>query len=476
MKTSDAPHKMETSVPIGNIDSINVNILPISGRKVICGEIDISGWIVDLRSRNIFKQVVVSLDGVELNAEYGLSRHDIAFHFNNPNYYRSGFRLRRSTSDLKEGEYSLTVRAYNEKVGECYELVYQDKVIIRNSGLFARLMSLKQRVWQLMRNKILFLRGFIWAVWFPVSFLKNVVVLLISLLFLRKEVMVISLVEHIGDIVACEPVTRMLRSVHPKAHVVWITKYAYISLVSHNPGIDQTLGVTCIYEWNLLKKLKLPFQIFDLHIDQKPCTTFNIALENANDQGITLENYYSHGNILAVFLAATGLPKMDMAPEFHFEEKIMVSVPKNLVVLHTSSNEIYRNWQPEKWSDLVQRLICDGYFVAEVGLSSCVIPVHDKFLNYCGKLSLQEIAMLIKKADLFIGIDSGFAHFANAVNTPGVILLGYYRAFKKYMPYSGRYKSGANATVIQYDGYAKDIPVELVHTSAMERLQHRGCR
>ena len=263
MKTSDAPRKMETSVPFGNIDSINVNILPISGRKVICGEIDISGWVVDIRSRNIFKQVVVSLDGVEFNAECGLSRYDIAFHFNNPNYYRSGFRLRRSTSDLKEGEYRLTVRAYNEKAGDCYDLVYQDKVIIRNSGLFARLMYLKQRVWQLMRNKILFLRGLIREVGFPFSFLKNVMVLLILRWFARKDVRVISLVEHIGDIVACEPVTRMLRSVHPKAHVVWITKYAYISLVSHNPGIDQTLGVTCIYEWSLLKKLKLPFQIID---------------------------------------------------------------------------------------------------------------------------------------------------------------------------------------------------------------------
>ena len=37
---------------------------------------------------------------------------------------------------------------------------------------------------------------------------------------------------------------------------------------------------------------------------------------------------------------------------------------------------------------------------------------------------------VIKHANLFIGIDSAFAHFANATNTSAVIFLGYYRLFK----------------------------------------------
>lgn len=69
---------------------------------------------------------------------------------------------------------------------------------------------------------------------------------------------------------------------------------------------------------------------------------------------------------------------------------------------------------------------------------------------------------MIRRATLFIGIDSGPAHMANAVGTPGVILIGSYLGFKNYMPFSGSYKSGGKATIIYGNGPVSHISVERV--------------
>jgi ADP-heptose:LPS heptosyltransferase len=41
---------------------------------------------------------------------------------------------------------------------------------------------------------------------------------------------------------------------------------------------------------------------------------------------------------------------------------------------------------------------------------------------------------IIRHAVLFIGVDSGFAHVANALAIPSVLLLGRYRNFDSYLP------------------------------------------
>ncbi len=303
----------------------------------------------------------------------------------------------------------------------------------------------------------------------PFSLMKNIFLLWIQI-FRAKNVIVINLEEHVGDLVACEPVVRIVRREKPDAYLVWVTQYQNRCLVQHHPDIDFTLGVTCLHEWMCLKKTCFPFRVIDLHIDERSCSVFGTKLANKNRHGVTLENYYFHGGILEAFLMAADLPKQNLAPVFYFGKKIRRDCPEGLVVFHCASNEDCRNWRDDGWNDSARMLIEGGYAVAEVGLKPRVPIVHKNFHNYCGKLTLQEIAALIKKSKLFVGIDSAFAHFANAVETPGVILLGHYRDFKKYMPYSGRYKTGENATVLHYDGNVKDIPTSLVLEAIHDRL------
>jgi ADP-heptose:LPS heptosyltransferase len=42
---------------------------------------------------------------------------------------------------------------------------------------------------------------------------------------------------------------------------------------------------------------------------------------------------------------------------------------------------------------------------------------------------------IISQANIFIGVDSGFAHIANAAGIPSILLLGAFGPFKKHVPW-----------------------------------------
>jgi ADP-heptose:LPS heptosyltransferase len=417
--------------------------------------------------------VYVLLNDVEYKADYGLDRPDVAMGQKNQKYFPCGFKLQKKATMLEDGEYIIKVRGINVKGNEYYELLYPGSIHIKSKGIFAPFFRFKGMAFRKSRRAMCLLLGFLKEPFFFFSLLKNLGIILFETKR-RKKIALVNLDEHIGDIVACEPVSRIVRKESPDAYILWLTKYRYKSLVQHNPAIDLTLGLTCLFEWvvlkTLIKKLIPALKLIDLHIHKRLCTSFGVESKNENDYGIALENYFSYGNILETFLMAANLPKNDLPPLFYFKKGFRVKVPLNCIVLHCSSNELSKDWEDQKWNDLAALLTGAGYQVAEVGLHNKLGTVHSSY-DFCGKLSLQGIAFFIKKSKLFIGIDSAFAHVANAVDTPGVILLGHYRRFQKYMPYSGRYKNGHNATVIQYNGYVKDIPTQIVFEAVIERLK-----
>ncbi len=458
---------IKINVPaLGNIDYISLFL----GRA--CRKIYMEGWAVDVVSKTIASKVLVEIGNIRKEAEYGLPRYDVSYYYNCFEYNNSGFRCELDVSSLKDDEYELFIKIVNSKRDGYYEM--KINVVIDNSSFLVNLSYfinlLKFKYYSIFR----FAKGFFKKPLFIFSLLKNFVLFLINKL-LHKNLILINLEEHIGDIVACEPVSRLLKESFEKTPIIWVTSYRYKELVAFNPNINSVICVTCLFEWILIKKFILTFlkdiKIFDLHVHGKECTAFRVKLDNPNLYRITIENYYSYGSLLEVFMMAAGLKPIDLCPIFYFSPKIkqIVRVNKEYIVVHTSSNEICRHWTRENWIRTFDFLIDKGFFVIEIGLESKFDYERDGYINLCGKHSLQQLAYLIKKSFLFIGIDSAFAHIANALNVPGIILLGYYRAFRKYIPYSGKYKKGENAIIIQYDEYLKNLPFETVR-NAIEKI------
>lgn len=295
--------------------------------------------------------------------------------------------------------------------------------------------------------------------------------IIVSYKLSNHQIVAICLIEHLGDIVACEPVSRYIRQKYPKAYIVWCVRKPYRELIDSNPFIDKTLVVHCLTEWIYLKKSGIFDEYIDLHIQDRICPVCRIPLKKSKGNlEITLENYYNFGSILSAFSQSAGLPVLDGQPRVYFSQSVIDKVDAcglsvSYITINCLSNEVSRDWTISRWGELVSKIIKTHKIdIIEVGLS----PVISKnsmphYTNLCGKLSILETAEVIRRSNLFIGVDSGPAQLANAVGTFGIILLGHYRAFKQYMPYTGNYSNGAKAELIYENGSVANITVERVY-------------
>jgi heptosyltransferase-3 len=280
----------------------------------------------------------------------------------------------------------------------------------------------------------------------------------------------ILLTEHFGDIVACEPVVSWLRQQNPDAFIVWLTRPEYADLIRYHPEINDLIEIGSISEGEYINRSRVLDEVVDLHLNGKPCVAYGrLHRKTVGDPTINTENYYHRGPLLHALGLSAGLPRIDTEPRVfvsEFAESTVKRLPLPLfyLVVHTQSRERDRNWRVEYWNEFVGTLIAQtGATIVEVG-SDAVLKDRGGVLNLCGKLSLLETAAVIRRASYFVGIDSGPAHFANAFRVPSVILLGRYRAFDRYLPYTGFLQDNAALMVIQWPDSASEIPVsEVMH-------------
>ncbi|QJW90731.1 glycosyltransferase family 9 protein [Spirosoma taeanense] len=295
----------------------------------------------------------------------------------------------------------------------------------------------------------------------------------------NRPFIAIILSEQMGDIIACEPVAREVRRRHPDGYIIWVVRQAYVDLVRHHPDLDGYLVEKCPSERVHLLRAGVFDQVYNLHISHRKCKYCPEDPVNptADQIGLTFDNYYHRGDLLYMFSQAAGLPALTADPKMYIPETIRrqvaaLNLPDRSIVIHCQSSHVARDWPAAHWNQLVRWLL-DTYDcpVVEVGLQPVVTVRDPRFRNLCGQLSLLQTAEVIRNARLFIGIDSGPAHMANAVGTEGIILLGQLFDFVEYMPYSGRYKRGEGITILNNYGHpCAELPYDWVQEAAWQRL------
>lgn len=301
---------------------------------------------------------------------------------------------------------------------------------------------------------------------------------------LRREhrpILAIGLVEHVGDIVAAEPLVRRVRQERPDVHLVWVVRRRYRELVEGNPCVDSVLPVTCLTEWIHLAESRAFDAVVDLHLQGRCCETcWRQHVRTDGRTEVTLENYYEYGSLLQVFCRLAGIEPLDETPRVYIPPLCRASVdrlqlPRDYVVVHATSNQESRDWETANWRELAGRIRSELRFnTVEVGLRPVLRATAPGHVDLCGRLSLLETAEVIRRARLFIGIDSGPAHLANAVGTFGVVLLGQYRHWTRYMPFSGDYARGINSEILHADGSAKSLPAGRVFESVQRALARQS--
>lgn len=294
-----------------------------------------------------------------------------------------------------------------------------------------------------------------------------------------KPLVAIILSEQMGDIIACEPVAREVRRRHPDAHIIWVVREAYVELVKYHPDLDGYLIEKCPSERMLLIQSGIYDKVYNLHISHRKCKYCpeDIVNPTADAIDLTFDNYYHRGDLLYMFSQAAGLPALDEQPRMYIPDSVKqqidaLTLPDQPIVIHTQSSHIMRDWPADNWNRLVSWMLATfPNPIIEVGIEPVITTNDSRFVNLCGKLSLLETAEVIHRARLFIGIDSGPAHMANAGNTEGILLLGKLFDFVDYMPYSGRYKRGEGVTILNnFDQPCATLPYDWVENAVRKQL------
>lgn len=277
----------------------------------------------------------------------------------------------------------------------------------------------------------------------------------------------VSRLEHVGDLVASEPVIDAVLQRHPGASVVWLTRQPFAEIYSNHPDVAKVIEVSCLSEAKILGALagaSVPH--YDLHEGGRSCHLLGLRFPRRNVP-VTCANYYDYGSLLATFSRCAGLDVVRQQPRLYLPSHEGRGLAKRaIVVLHCKSSSASRDWPRVKWIELAEKLTQTlDVDVVEVGLEPVLLP-KDRVSPADSRLSLLETAAVIARAALFIGGDSGPAHMANALGVPGVILTGPWKRWVRYQPFSGRYAQGEKAVVLHDDRSVSEIAVDDVWAAA----------
>jgi heptosyltransferase-3 len=121
-------------------------------------------------------------------------------------------------------------------------------------------------------------------------------------------------------------------------------------------------------------------------------------------------------------------------------------------VLHMYPQWVYKRWTVQGWvavgrflAEYKIRLVLSGSPAKEEIEYLCAIQsqLADDTINLAGKVSLAELAGIIRDASLFIGPDTGITHLAAATGTPVIALFGPTNPVK-WAPWPVDYNGGDN--------------------------------
>jgi predicted lipopolysaccharide heptosyltransferase III len=278
----------------------------------------------------------------------------------------------------------------------------------------------------------------------------------------------------IGDVVLTTPSLRAIRESYPGARLSILVRRSYGSLLAADPCLDEILEVSKgkgklseIGVENLRLVRQLRGARYDLVVDLRtgdrgailswltgtPVRVVrrdreapfwhDLAFTHPVDLVYADRPVHPGGDQSLRILRAIGVDTADARPRLHVSEADRESVRAllsregadrhpDLVTVNPFSRWKYKEWDHGKWADVLNRLW------TEHGLPSAVIGSREEagaaagivgkcsgpVFNLAGKTTLGELAALISRSRLHVGVDSAAPHIAAAVGTPTVTIFG----------------------------------------------------
>lgn len=279
-----------------------------------------------------------------------------------------------------------------------------------------------------------------------------------------ERVLVIKL-RYLGDVLLSTPVLAALRVAFPEARLSMLVNPGTEAILAENPHLDEVLIVE--RSGSPLRQLRFAAALrrrhFDLVVDLTDGDRAAI-LSRITGAGVRVGfnrgdrrrgRLYTHLVPLGrhesipivrqhlMALEAIGIPAAPSPPVLKVRPtdesaaltalaSIGIGPAERFVAVHPGARWWFKSWPAERFAGLIDYIQGKlGFKVALLG-GSQERDIADSILQHAetgcrslvGRLTLLELAALLRRAALFVGNDSGPMHIASAMGTPVVGLFG----------------------------------------------------
>lgn len=295
-----------------------------------------------------------------------------------------------------------------------------------------------------------------------------------------QKILVVSLL-HIGDLLMITPALHTLRTNFPHAYITLLADANLADLVKYNPNIDQLITVDKKgYHNKLPNFIRLIGDIRKQHYDlvinlhhnerASAIAAFSGAKRIVGYAAWGFGAFFDHwirtsrdlqdknrrdvphqaGGHLEVLKSTLGISRVDdQGLEMWLDEesrsktdtmwrKGFAAWPANgtgVIGLNTGASWPSKCWLPSGFAQLADALLDRGYGVAFLGGPMDIENVHQirhmmshqespAMAEFTGKMSLLELAALMKKCQVIVSNDSGPMHVAVSQKVPVVAIFG----------------------------------------------------
>ena len=215
----------------------------------------------------------------------------------------------------------------------------------------------------------------------------------------------------IGDAILTTPSFRALKERHPHSKViVYCGAKSHRDVFVNNPYIDSL---------RLAKLTSSPLQFLKFHLNKGRFYMPQYGMFNLS--------FHYIGKAVDVVAEMFFVKLQDKNMKIYLTEdeaawaKDFLKGYPNAVTIHISPYcSANKSWPADRWEELVARN--PQFTFLQLGLArDTLVPGA---VDLRGRTSLREAFALIKHSMCFAGVESGLAHAAAAVGTPGVVLFG----------------------------------------------------
>ena len=274
-----------------------------------------------------------------------------------------------------------------------------------------------------------------------------------------KKILIIRF-SAIGDIVLASPIIRCVK-LQTCAEVHFLTKKKHVSILESNPYIDKIISfnndffntASCLikekYNYvidlqssirSFLLKLCLKQKFYTIkkqNIEKFLLINFNINLINNH----VVERYFLPLKKINIINDHKGLDYFispDVLVDFNLKEKFIA-----WCIGASYSNKALSATQIISVSNKIRHpiILLGGKKEKLIADTIMVESKNNKIYNFCGNLSLDESAYLIKKSALVLTNDTGLMHIASAFKKPIISFWGCTKPVLGFTPYLNKEKS-----------------------------------